>query len=73
LSTRFGRLLTAEDGTLVRFFELLQALVNGKVDFIVVGGVAAELEGAPVSTIDLAVVYEIHGSPRQPWRLECMP
>jgi hypothetical protein len=49
----------AEDGTPVRFFELLEALVDGKVDFIVVGGVAAVLEGAPVSTFDLDIVYSL--------------
>lgn len=41
----------------VRFLELLRALVAGGVDFVVVGGVAAVLEGAPVSTFDLDVVY----------------
>ena len=32
-------------------------LVDNGVDFIVVGGVAAILEGAPISTFDLDVVY----------------
>ena len=41
----------------VQFFELLRSLVAGEVDFIVVGGVAAVLEGAPVSTFDLDIVY----------------
>jgi len=43
----------------VRFRELLRALVDGGVEFIVVGGVAAVLEGAPVSTFDLDVVYAL--------------
>jgi hypothetical protein len=41
----------------VRFRELLQSLLSCSVDFIIVGGVAAVLEGAPVSTFDLDVVY----------------
>ena len=43
----------------VRFLDLLRALVDGGVEFIVVGGVAAVLEGAPVSTFDLDVVYAL--------------
>ncbi len=43
----------------VRFRELLRALVEGNVAFIVVGGVAAVLEGAPVSTFDLDIVYSL--------------
>ena len=46
-----------EDRRPVRFLELLRALVDGGVDFVVVGGVAAVLEGAPVSTFDLEIVY----------------
>jgi hypothetical protein len=49
----------AEDQTPVRFLELLRALVEGEVAFIVVGGVAAVLEGAPVSTFDLHIVYSL--------------
>jgi hypothetical protein len=43
----------------VRFGELLRSLVEGNVEFIVVGGVAAVLEGAPVSTFDLDIVYSL--------------
>ena len=39
-----------EDRRPVRFRELLQSLVEGNIEFIVVGGVAAVLEGVPVST-----------------------
>ena len=46
-----------EDRGPVQFYELLRSLVEGNVDFIVVGGVAAVLEGAPVSTFDLDIVY----------------
>jgi len=46
----------------VRFRELLQLLVEGRVDFVIVGGVAAVLEGAPVSTFDLDVVYSLQES-----------
>jgi hypothetical protein len=41
------------------FRDLLVALVNGDVAFIVVGGVAAVLEGAPMSTFDLDIVYAL--------------
>lgn len=40
-----------------KFQELLAALQEGGVDFIVVGGVAALLEGAPILTLDLDIVY----------------
>lgn len=36
----------------------MRVLVDFEVDFIVVGGVAAVLAGAPITTIDLDVVYE---------------
>ncbi len=39
------------------FFSILEVLVRHRVDFIVVGGVAAVLEGAPISTFDLDIVY----------------
>ena len=41
----------------VQFRELLAALSDGGVDFVIVGGVAAVLEGAPISTFDLDIVY----------------
>lgn len=41
-----------------RYLELLSALARHGVDFIVVGGVAAVLEGAPITTLDLDVVYD---------------
>src|SRR2546425_6732656 len=40
-----------------RFTAILRALVEAGVEFIVVGGVAAVLNGAPVSTFDLDVVH----------------
>lgn len=46
----------------VRFRKLLQVLVEGEVDFVIVGGVAAVLEGAPVATFDLDVVYSLDES-----------
>ena len=42
----------------VQYLELLRALVSEGVEFIV-GGVAAVLEGVPVSTFDLDVVYSL--------------
>ncbi|MDH3403545.1 MAG: hypothetical protein OES32_09160 [Acidobacteriota bacterium] len=51
-----------EDRRPVRFRELLRALVEGEVEFVIVGGVAAVLEGAPVATFDLDVVYSLEES-----------
>ncbi len=41
-----------------RFFELLEVLTHHSVNYIVVGGVAAIVEGAPVTTLDLDIVIE---------------
>ena len=40
-----------------RFLDALATLAEGQVEFIVVGGVAAVLEGAPISTFDLDIVH----------------
>ncbi len=40
------------------FLEQLKVLVRHEIDFIVVGGVAAVFEGAPIVTLDLDIVYE---------------
>jgi hypothetical protein len=39
------------------FLSILETLVRNHVEFIVVGGIAAGLRGAPVSTLDLDVVH----------------
>jgi len=36
---------------------ILRALVEGEVEFILVGGMAAVLHGAPVTTLDLDIVH----------------
>lgn len=36
---------------------LLEALIEAEVEFIVVGGAAAVIHGAPITTLDLDVVY----------------
>lgn len=41
-----------------RFLEQLRVLCRHEVDFIVVGGVAAVFEGAPIVTYDLDVVFQ---------------
>jgi len=51
----------------LRFLDILSALSRHKVDFVVVGGVAAILEGAPISTFDLDVVF--HRTPENNARL----
>jgi hypothetical protein len=42
---------------LFSFRAALEVLARHHVDFIVVGGVAAVLNGAPVSTFDLDIVH----------------
>ncbi|XXX72391.1 hypothetical protein WMF30_32565 [Sorangium sp. So ce134] len=37
--------------------DILHALVHHRVEFIVVGGMAAPLQGAPVNTLDIDIVY----------------
>jgi hypothetical protein len=41
-----------------KFKEALEVLARHHVDFIVVGGVAAVLAGAPISTFDLDIVHD---------------
>lgn len=41
---------------MIRFLDIIEVLGRHRVDFIVVGGVAAVLEGAPVSTFDLDIL-----------------
>ncbi len=41
------------------FMALLRALTERGIDFVVVGGVAAILEGAPITTIDLDIVFRV--------------
>jgi hypothetical protein len=41
-----------------KFKEALEVLARHRVDFVVVGGVAAVLEGAPISTFDLDIVHD---------------
>jgi hypothetical protein len=40
-----------------KFLEILRILLKHRVDFIVVGGVAALLHGAPLTTFDIDVVH----------------
>ena len=39
------------------FLSILNALSVHDVEFIVVGGISAVLQGAPISTFDLVVVH----------------
>jgi len=41
-----------------KFKEALEVLAHHHVDFVVVGGVAAVLGGAPISTFDLDIVHD---------------
>jgi len=47
-----------EEPRSVKFLGLLRVLLRHGVDFIVVGGVAAQLAGAPILTLDLDVLYD---------------
>jgi len=44
-------------GTHPDLFALLEVLAEHQVDFIVIGGVGAVLQGAPIATFDLDVVH----------------
>jgi hypothetical protein len=41
-----------------KFFRLLEVLVRHEVEFVIVGGVAAILEGAPIFTQDLDILHQ---------------
>ncbi len=41
------------------FFELFRALDRAGVEHVIVGGVAAILEGAPIATLGLDIVYRL--------------
>lgn len=41
-----------------RFLDALEVLARHRVDYIVVGGIAAVLGGAPISTFDLDIVHD---------------
>jgi predicted nucleotidyltransferase len=43
---------------LARIHEILRTLVRHEVRFVVVGGMSAVLQGAPVNTLDLDIVHE---------------
>lgn len=47
-----------EESRSVKFLGLLRVLLRHEVEFFIVGGVAAQLEGAPILTLDLDVLYE---------------
>ena len=40
-----------------RLFALVRALAEARVDFVVVGGLAAVLDGAPIATFDVDIVH----------------
>ena len=45
------------------FLEILRVLSHYQVDFIVVGGVCAVLQGAPITTFDLDMVHSMFSEP----------
>ncbi|HEX7183624.1 MAG TPA: hypothetical protein VF756_17445 [Thermoanaerobaculia bacterium] len=46
-----------DDRLETKFLRLLEALVRHEVEFVIVGGVAALLEGAPILTLDLDILH----------------
>jgi hypothetical protein len=46
------------ESTSTKFLGILRVLLRHEVDFFVVGGVAAQLAGAPILTLDLDVLYD---------------
>jgi hypothetical protein len=49
----------------IRFLDILEVLCREEVEFVLVGGVAAILAGAPVSTFDLDIVFRNNVENRQ--------
>lgn len=47
-----------EESRSVKFLGLLRVLLRHEIEFFVVGGVAAQLEGAPILTLDLDVLFD---------------
>jgi len=45
-----------------KFYEIVRALVEERVDFIVIGGFAAALQGAPLATYDVDIVHSTEPS-----------
>jgi hypothetical protein len=57
----------------LKFGDILQVLSRNGVEFILVGGIAAILEGAPVSTFDLDVVIRrTEGPAKRVERAQCV-
>jgi hypothetical protein len=48
-----------------RYLDLLRVLARHEVEYMVIGGVAAVLAGAPVTTLDLDILYS-----REPGNLD---
>jgi len=44
-------------GSRIKFYQLLDLLVRHEVEFIIVGGLAAVLEGVPIFTVDLDILH----------------
>jgi len=44
-------------GGSINFLPILRALATHKVDFVLVGGVAAVIRGAPITTMDIDIVH----------------
>jgi hypothetical protein len=44
------------DGS-IKFLPILRALATRKVDFVLIGGVAAVVRGAPITTLDIDIVH----------------
>jgi len=47
-----------KNSTKVALSSILEGLVKGNIKFILVGGLAAVVQGAPVTTLDVDIVYE---------------
>ncbi len=41
----------------LRFDEVLRVLIRNEMEYIIVGGIAAVLQGSPLTTEDIDVVY----------------
>ncbi len=47
-----------KDSTRVELSSILEELLKANIKFILVGGLAAVVQGAPVTTLDVDIVYD---------------
>lgn len=49
--------MPSEKGTNVGLSSLLEGLIHARIEFVLVGGLAAVIQGAPITTVDVDIVH----------------